>query len=61
MKTLVKLISVVGLGLTIVPAFLVFFHKITLQNHYHLMLIGTIVWFVSAPFWMNKKRDHEAD
>ncbi len=55
MRTLTKLISVVGLGLTIVPAFLVFFQKITLQNHYHLMLIGTIVWFASAPFWMNKK------
>jgi len=55
MKTLTKLISVTGLGLTIVPAFLVFFQKITLQSHYHLMLIGTILWFISAPFWMNKK------
>lgn len=55
MKTLTKLISVIGLGLTIVPAFLVFFQKITLQRHYNLMLIGTILWFISAPFWMNKK------
>jgi len=54
MKSLIKLISYFGLALTIIPAFLVFNGKITLEFSKWLMLIGTIVWFLSAPTWMNK-------
>jgi hypothetical protein len=56
MTSLLKIISAVGLLLTIVPAFLVFGGRIAIEQHYTLMLIGTIVWFFSAPFWMLKKK-----
>lgn len=49
---LVKLISVLGLALTVVPAFLVFAGVIVWQTHAQLMLLGAVLWFASAPFWM---------
>ena len=56
MMTLLKIISLIGLLLTIVPAFLVFSGNLQIEQHYTLMLIGTLVWFASAPFWMLKKK-----
>lgn len=56
MTGLLKLISLLGLFLTIVPAFLVFAGKLTLERHYLLMLVGVFVWFLSAPFWILKKK-----
>ena len=55
MKLILKIVSLVGLIVTILPAFLVFVDIITLSNSKVLMMVGTILWFVSAPFWMNKK------
>lgn len=56
MTTFYKIISALGLLLTIVPAFLVFGGRIAIEQHYTLMLIGTFVWFLSAPLWMLKKK-----
>ena len=56
MTTILKIVSLIGLLLTIVPAFLVFSGSLQIEQHYTLMLIGTVVWFLSAPFWMLKKR-----
>ncbi|MCK5456626.1 MAG: hypothetical protein KAI45_05815 [Melioribacteraceae bacterium] len=55
MKTLLKLVSLVGLLATIVPSFLVFADIITLDTNKLLMMLGTLLWFISVPFWMNKK------
>lgn len=54
MKTIIKLISVIGLALTLVPAFLVYQGSIDLDMNKTLMLIGTLCWFFTAPYWMNK-------
>jgi len=56
MTTLLSLISVAGLGLTVVPAFLVFAGAIAWRTHAALMLVGTVLWFATAPFWMGKAR-----
>jgi len=56
MTTLLKLISLAGLGLTLVPSFLVFARVISWESHAALMLVGTVLWFVSAPFWMQQTR-----
>lgn len=55
MKTLLKIISFAGLGLTIFPSFLVFKGMITITAHYNLMLAGMILWFGTAPFWIKSK------
>jgi hypothetical protein len=55
MKNILKLISLLGLALTIVPSLLVFRGTIDLKLHYNLMIIGMVLWFGSAPFWMKSK------
>jgi hypothetical protein len=50
MRTLVKLISWLGLLLTIAPAFGVFYGQLTFADHTYCMLTGMVLWFVTAPF-----------
>lgn len=54
MKRLLQLVSVLGLGLTVVPALLVFTGTLAWEQHTWLMLVGVVLWFGSAPFWMGK-------
>ncbi|MCH7401848.1 hypothetical protein ACFOUP_00420 [Belliella kenyensis] len=55
MKRLIIITSILGLITTIVPPFLVFTNQIDPSTSKTLMLIGTVVWFISAPLWLNKK------
>lgn len=55
MKTLLKLISLAGLLLTLLPSILVFNGIMEFGDHKNLMLVGTCLWFISAPFWMKEK------
>ncbi|MFO7824202.1 MAG: hypothetical protein R6V72_09710 [Cyclobacterium sp.] len=55
MKLLIKIISFLGLGLNIVPAILVFGTYMESDTCKLLMFIGTVMWFGTAPSWMNKK------
>jgi hypothetical protein len=55
MKKILIIISFIGLALTLLPSFLVFANAISWDTYLLLMNIGTIMWFVSAPFWMGKK------
>ncbi len=57
MRIVLIIISIIGLMLTIVPAFMVFFGSVTLETNKHLMLAGMLCWFVTAPFWMNKEQE----
>lgn len=59
MKSLLKIISYIGLALTLVPSFFVFTNTITLANNKVLMIVGTLLWFLTVPFWMNKKEQQE--
>lgn len=56
MQFILKVLSYIGLILTVVPSFLVFAGVIELSFHKTLMLIGTLLWFLTAPFWMNKEK-----
>lgn len=55
MKNLLKFISFAGLLLTVVPSILYFYEDLTFDMHKLLMALGTVLWFLSAPFWMNKE------
>lgn len=57
MKTLLKVVSFLGLGLTVIPAFLVFGGQATWDTHALLLGIGTLIWFASAPFWMRPESE----
>ena len=59
MRTALKLISFTGLGLTLIPSFLVFAGRIVWETHAALMLVGTVLWFASAPLWMLETKPHQ--
>jgi hypothetical protein len=56
MKTLMSIIAIIALGLTIIPAILLFNGVIDADLHKKLMAVGAILWFLSAPIWFRKKK-----
>ena len=60
MNAVLKTLSFVGLVLTVGPSFLVFAGVIAWETHAALMLVGTVLWFATAPFWM-KATDPEQE
>jgi hypothetical protein len=56
MKAFLKILSLIGLLLTMIPPILIFMGKIDLDTAKLLMTIGMVAWFSSAPFWINKKQ-----
>ena len=52
MKTILITVSIIGLGLTVIPSFFVLYQKISMEAHTQLMLLGMLLWFASAPSWM---------
>ena len=56
MKATLKSLSYIGLLGTFVPSILVFSGAILLETHKVIMIIGMVLWFVTAPFWMDRKR-----
>ncbi len=55
MKKLIRLISYLGLALTIIPSFFVFNGGLSLEHYKLLMLAGTMTWIFTAPFWVNEE------
>ena len=55
MNILYKGISYVGLLLTVVPSILLFSGIVELQAHKTAMLVGMLLWFITAPLWLNRK------
>jgi hypothetical protein len=45
MKILLKLLSIAGLMLTIIPSIGVFYEVISPEENKYFMLIGTLLWF----------------
>ncbi len=56
MRTLTIIISFIGLAMTIIPSFLVLIGEASTDLNKNLMIIGTVLWFGTVPFWMNKKK-----
>lgn len=56
MNSLLKLISIIGLVLSIVPPVLFFIGTMEMSSMKLWMGIGMVVWMVTAPFWINKKQ-----
>jgi len=55
-KLILQIISFLGLALSIIPAFLVFGAIISKETYLWLMVLGMVMWFSTAIFWI--KRDH---
>ncbi len=54
MRRLLIFASFVGLLLTIVPSFLVFNGTLSWNAHASLVLLGTVIWFATAGWWMRE-------
>jgi hypothetical protein len=57
MKYLLISVSIIGLLLTIVPSTLVLAGILTAPVNKNLMAIGMILWFLTAPGWLNQTRE----
>lgn len=55
MKNIIKILSYVGLGLTVIPSFFVISGQISWNTHARLMMAGTLLWFITAPFWIKRR------
>lgn len=55
-KKILQIVSFCGLGLSIVPALLVYGGVMEKQLYLNLLLTGMLLWFGSAIFWI--KKDH---
>ena len=54
MIILAKVVSYVGLLLTVVPSVLLLADNQLSDRYKLLATIGMVLWFVTAPFWINK-------
>lgn len=52
MKPILILLSALALALTVIPSMLVFAGSLSWSAHANLMLAGTLLWFGTAPLWM---------
>ena len=59
MKNLIKIGSFVSLVLTIVPSLIFFTGGLELSQMKIYMGVGMVLWFVTAPFWINKSSKSE--
>ena len=58
MKNVLKMLSVLGLCLTVLPAFGVWYEMLSWRLHVQLMFAGMLLWFCTAPFWMNVEKEN---
>lgn len=57
MKTLIPIVSALGLSLVIIPACLYLAGFMDKPQVKSLMLIGTLLWFFSAPLWIGRNKE----
>jgi high-affinity Fe2+/Pb2+ permease len=55
-KLILQIVSFTGLAISFVPAFLVFQGMLSKDAYLRLMMVGMLLWFGSAVFWI--KPDH---
>lgn len=56
MKILLCTLGLIGLLATVLPSILVLSGVIEPGTHKTVMVIGMIVWFATAPFFMKRKK-----
>ena len=56
MRKLLQCVGTLALLATVIPAALYLTDGLEHESVNTIMLVATIVWFVTAPFWMERKR-----
>ena len=57
MKTIIKILAIIALFITLVPSLLFFFGQVSEGTSKIWMMIGTLLWFATASFWLGKKNE----
>lgn len=60
-NTLLKILSYLALAGTIIPSLLVFFGDLDLEINKNIMAVSMVIWFITAPLWINKSKQQEAE
>lgn len=60
MKVLLQVVSAAGLLLVVAPVLAYVFGSMDKATMSMLMLVGTLAWFGSVPFWMGRRSDRTA-
>jgi hypothetical protein len=60
MKFLLKTVSFVALTTLIIPPFIYFTGDLSKDAMKTLMLMGTLAWFITAPFWMGLQKEQKS-
>ena len=55
-KIIPPLLAISGLALTLIPSLLLFQEAISGVFQKQLMALGMVLWFLTAPYWIGKKR-----
>lgn len=55
-NSILKVVSYLALAGTIIPSLLVFFGDLDLAVNKQIMAISMVLWFATAPFWINGKK-----
>jgi len=58
MKTILKYISFAALIAMLFASISVFLGTMTKETYQVWALVGTVVWFVTVPFWMKRRLHH---
>ena len=60
MRMSLKVVSWLGLALTLLPSFFVFGGSLSLDVFKGLVLAGSVLWLATAPSWINQDRRRES-
>ncbi|QDS94997.1 hypothetical protein FF011L_37810 [Roseimaritima multifibrata] len=61
MNKIAKIVSLITLGLVIVPCLQFFVGTASLETVKTTALIGTIGWFIATPIWMSRPLPSDAE
>ena len=56
MNSILKTISYLGLAITIAAPLLVWAGKLSIEANKTLLIVGMLVWFGSAVFWIKREK-----
>lgn len=54
MKSILKLVSYLGLALSLIPGLMVFTGRIELETSKNILIAGMLLWFLTAVFWIER-------
>jgi hypothetical protein len=60
MRTLCKLLGLISMLLIFVLPFAYAFESVTLELMKRVILLATLTWFITAPFWIGNKQQPNA-